>query len=94
MTKAREVWYNRSTGVWYVQVAADHERALVKADWWEDTEIVVEQGYDYSKRYGWFQYIAVPAKHYLKHHPEELDRVTAIIENTRLKKWKGLDDDE
>lgn len=92
--KAREVWYNRGTGIWYVQVAADHERALVKADWWEDTEIVVEQGYDYSKKYGWFQYIAVPAKHYLKHHPEELDRVTAIIENVRLKKWKGLDDDE
>jgi hypothetical protein len=92
MSKAREVWYNRGTGVWYVQVAADHERALIKADWWEGTEIVVSQGYDYSKRYGWFQYIAVPAKHYLKHHPEEVYTINAIIENTKLKKWRGLND--
>jgi len=84
----KKLWWSKEREEWYVQVTADHERAIVKADWWEGTEIVVSQGYDYSNKYGWFQYIAVPAKQYLKHHPDDVYILNAIIKRLNDKRRK------
>ena len=88
MLSENRMWWSEKHKEWYVQVAADHERALVKADWWEGTEAVVSQGYDYSKRYGWFQYIAVPTKQYLKHHPDDVYILNAIVNRLNNKRRK------
>lgn len=82
------MWWSKEHKEWYVQVASDHERAMYKPDWWEGTEKVLEKGYDYSNKYGWFIIVGVPAKQYLKHHPDDVYILNAIIERLNNKRRK------
>ena len=84
------MWWSKEHKEWYVEVAADHERAMYKPDWWEGTEQVLAKGYDWSKKYGWFIKVGVPAKHYLKHHPEDIYLVNQMIEDLNNRRSKNV----
>ena len=78
-----KMWWSKEDKEWYVQVASDHERAMLRPDWWEGTEKVLSKGYDYSKKYGWFIIVGVPVKQYLKHHPEDVYLVQGVLDEIK-----------
>tara|TARA_Y100001937_G_C7054120_1_gene300557 strand:+ start:309 stop:587 length:279 start_codon:yes stop_codon:yes gene_type:complete len=89
ITKDR-LWWSKHDKEWFVHVASDHEQSIErhKPDWWEGTEQVLAKGYDWSKKYGWFIKVGVPAKHYLKHHPEDIYLVNQMIQDLNNRRRK------
>jgi hypothetical protein len=77
------MWWSKKDKEWYVQVTSDHERAMLRPDWWEGTEKVLSKGYDYSNRYGWFIIVGVPLKQYLKHYPEDVYLAQGVLDEIK-----------
>ena len=62
-------WYTHNTQGWYYEVGREHQYAVGEDSWWHDIAEVVDKGYDYSNKYGWFCTFAVPVEEYMKKYP-------------------------
>ena len=80
MKKTDFYWHTESKA-WWILVAADHEYSFNGSEWWKDKALIMEKGFDYSNRYGWFVKMGVNVRDYIKQYPDRTDRINQIVED-------------
>tara|TARA_R110000824_G_scaffold109414_1_gene256956 strand:- start:352 stop:639 length:288 start_codon:yes stop_codon:yes gene_type:complete len=77
--KKADFYWNHESKTWWILVAADHEYSFNGSEWWKGKAKVVEKGFDYSNRYGWFVKMGVSVLDYVQRYPEKTHKVNQML---------------